>query len=432
MIHQTTLPNGLRLILMPMENTRSVSMGVWVNAGSVYETKENNGISHFIEHMLFKGTEKRSARDIAVEMDAVGGNLNAFTSKECTCYYARVLDGDAELGADILSDILLHSIFSEEDMEREKQVVLEEIGMTGDNPEDVCFEQAASAFFETTVLEKTVLGTPETVLSLTREQIAAYMAERYTAGNMVIACAGHFQTDKMEALLSRAFGEVPAGEETMVKEQTPEKAQPWLFIPKDTEQVHTCLMLPGIESGVEEYYALAVLSNILGGSMSSRLFQKVREERGLAYSVYCYPMAYRDTGALCVYAGSSPKQAPQALELILQELEDIREHGVTEKEFNLCKNQLRGSFLMGMEGCGAFMNALGKSLLLLHKEYSMDATLKAIECVTIEKVQGVIPRILRTAPLACAMVGRVNEVQESMEKLLNQWAFAPLRGEKRE
>lgn len=421
MIHQTTLKNGLRLILMPMENTRSVSMGVWVNAGSVYETEENNGVSHFIEHMLFKGTDRRSARDIAMEMDAVGGNLNAFTSKECTCYYARVLDGDAELGVDILSDILLHSAFRPEDMEKEKQVVLEEIHMTGDNPEDLCFEAAASAFFENTVLERTVLGNPDTVLSLTKEQIQAYMAQRYTTGNMVIACAGHFQVEAMEALLAKAFSSVPVGQETMVEEQTPTTGQPMLFIPRDTEQVHTCLMLPGIKSSDEEYFALAVLSNILGGSMSSRLFQKVREERGLAYSVYCYPMAYRDTGALCIYAGSSPKQAPEALELILKELEDIRLHGVSEKEFALCKNQLRGSFLMGMEGCGAFMNALGKSLLLQHKEYSVDATLKAIECVTMEKVQRVIPRILSAKPLASAMVGRVQEVQEPMEQLLKGW-----------
>lgn len=421
MHHLTTLPNGLRLILMPMEHTRAVSLGVWVNAGSVYETRENNGISHFIEHMLFKGTQKRTARDIAVEMDAVGGNLNAFTSKECTCYYAKVLDSDLPLAADILSDILLHSAFSEEDMEKEKQVVLEEIAMTGDNPEDLCFETAASAFFTGTVLEKTILGTPETVLGLTKEQIRSYMASRYTAGNMVIACAGHFQLQEAEALLARAFGDVPAGEETMAAEEAPQISQPPVCISRDAEQVHLCLLLPGVQAGSDEYYALAILSNILGGSMSSRLFQKVREERGLAYSVYSYPMAYRDTGALCIYAGSSPRQAPQALELILQELEDIRLNGVTEKEFVLCKNQLRGSFLMGMEGCGAYMNALGKSLLLQHKEYAPEATLKAIECVTIERIQAVIPKILTAAPFACAMTGKVETVQGQLEALIKGW-----------
>lgn len=421
MHHLITLPNGLRLILMPMENTCAVSLGVWVNAGSVYEEWENNGVSHFIEHMLFKGTKTRSARDIAVEMDAVGGNLNAFTSKECTCYYAKVLDRDLPLAADILSDILLHSVFAQEDMEREKQVVLEEIAMTGDNPEDLCFEAASGAFFAHTVLEKTILGTPKTVQALTQEQIQSYMHKRYTAGNMVVACAGHFDLQEAEALLTKAFQDVPAGEETMVREEPPNRGQPFVSLPREAEQVHLCLLLPGIEAGSEEYYALAVLSNILGGSMSSRLFQKVREERGLVYSVYSYPMAYRDTGALCIYAGSSPKQAPEALKLILQELEDIRLHGVTEKEFALCKNQLRGSFLMGMEGCGAFMNALGKSLLLQHKEYAPEATLEAIECVTIERIQAVIPKILCKSPLTCAMTGKVEEVQGQIEALLKGW-----------
>ena len=423
MITQTTLPNGLRLILLPMENTRCVSMGVWVNAGSVYETEENNGISHFIEHMVFKGTKKRSARDIAVEMDAVGGNLNAFTAKECTCFYAKVLDSDLPLAVDILSDIL-HSAFEGDCMEREKQVVIEEIGMSEDSPEDLCFETAGSDFYRGTVLEKTVLGTRETVAALTRQQIEAYMAARYTGGNMVIACAGSFEPRALTAMIEKAFADVPAGKRDLMTEGAPTGRRPWIFRERDTEQVNTCLVLPGFKSSCEEYYAQAVLSNILGGSMSSRLFQKVREERGLAYSVYSYPMAYRDTGSLCIYAGSSPKQAPLALELILQELEDIRLHGVTEREFLLCRNQLRGSFLMGMEGCSAFMNALGKSLLLQNKEYAIEATLKAIECVTMDKIQAVIPRILSGSCLSCAMVGRVKGVRKQMGSLLDGWAGA--------
>lgn len=265
MITQTTLPNGLRLILLPMENTRCVSMGVWVNAGSVYETEENNGISHFIEHMVFKGTKKRSARDIAVEMDAVGGNLNAFTAKECTCFYAKVLDSDLPLAVDILSDILLHSAFEEDCMEREKQVVIEEIGMSEDSPEDLCFETAGSDFYRGTVLEKTVLGTRETVAALTRQQIEAYMAARYTGGNMVIACAGSFEPRALTAMIEKAFADVPAGERDLMTEGAPAGRRPWIFRERDTEQVNTCLVLPGFKSSCEEYYAQAVLSNILGG-----------------------------------------------------------------------------------------------------------------------------------------------------------------------
>ena len=235
MITQTTLPNGLRLILLPMENTRCVSMGVWVNAGSVYETEENNGISHFIEHMVFKGTKKRSARDIAVEMDAVGGNLNAFTAKECTCFYAKVLDSDLPLAVDILSDILLHSAFEEDCMEREKQVVIEEIGMSEDSPEDLCFETAGSDFYRGTVLEKTVLGTRETVAALTRQQIEAYMAARYTGGNMVIACAGSFEPRALTAMIEKAFADVPAGERDLMTEGAPAGRRPWIFRERDTE-----------------------------------------------------------------------------------------------------------------------------------------------------------------------------------------------------
>lgn len=255
MITQTTLPNGLRLILLPMENTRCVSMGVWVNAGSVYETEENNGISHFIEHMVFKGTKKRSARDIAVEMDAVGGNLNAFTAKECTCFYAKVLDSDLPLAVDILSDILLHSAFEEDCMEREKQVVIEEIGMSEDSPEDLCFETAGSDFYRGTVLEKTVLGTRETVAALTRQQIEAYMAARYTGGNMVIACAGSFEPRALTAMIEKAFADVPAGERDLMTEGAPAGRRPWIFRERDTEQVNTCLVLPGFKSSCEEYYA---------------------------------------------------------------------------------------------------------------------------------------------------------------------------------
>ena len=315
MIRQAQLSNGIRVVMEPMDNLRSVSIGVWVNAGSVYEAGADAGISHFIEHMVFKGTGRRSAADIAAEMDAVGGNLNAFTAKECTCFYAKVLDENLPLAVDMLSDITLHPALDEQEMEKEKRVVVEEILMSEDSPEDKAFETAGSAYYRGTALASAILGTPETVSAFTRDQVLSYMARRYVTGNTVIACAGSFRPETLLPLLEEAFGDCPRGEGDMLKEKEPRAGKKWLFVQKDTEQVNACLMLPGYRLDTPENFALAVLSNALGGSMSSRLFQKIREELGLAYSVYTYPMAYRDTGAICLYFGSGEKQAARTLEL---------------------------------------------------------------------------------------------------------------------
>ena len=363
MIQQAKLTNGIRVIMEPMDNLRSVSIGVWVNAGSVYETGADAGISHFIEHMVFKGTARRSAADIAAEMDAVGGNLNAFTAKECTCFYAKVLDENLPLAVDMLSDITLHPAIDEQEMEKEKRVVVEEILMSEDSPEDKAFETAGSAYYRGTALASAILGTPETVSAFTRDQVLAYMARRYVTGNMVVACAGSFAPETLLPLLEEAFRDCPRGEGDMIGEKEPRAGKRWIFVRKDTEQVNACLMLPGFRLDTEENFALAVLSNALGGSMSSRLFQKIREELGLAYSVYTYPMAYRDTGAICLYFGSGEKQAVRTLELALAELDKLRAEGLTEAEFLRSRAQLKGSFLLGMEGSGAHMNAIGDRIL---------------------------------------------------------------------
>lgn len=421
MIRQAKLNNGIRVVMEPMDNLRSVSIGVWVNAGSVFETGAEAGISHFIEHMVFKGTSRRSAADIAAEMDAVGGNLNAFTAKECTCFYAKVLDEDLPLAVDMLSDITLHPALDEGEMEKEKRVVVEEILMSEDSPEDKAFEAAGAAYYRGTVLASAILGTPETVSAFTRDQVLAYMGRRYTAGNMVVACAGSFAPERLLPLLEEAFRDCPRGEGDMVKEQEPRAGKKWLFVPKDTEQVNACLMLPGYRLDTAENFALAVLSNALGGSMSSRLFQKIREELGLAYSVYTYPMAYRDTGAICLYFGSGEKQAANTLRLALEELDKLKGSGLTEAEFQRSRAQLKGSFLLGMEGSGAHMNAIGKRLLLQNKEFTIEDTLSAIECVTIDRVNDILSHVLSPRRAVLAAVGPVKGVQREMEGILDQW-----------
>ena len=411
MIRQAKLTNGIRVIMEPMDNLRSVSLGVWVNAGSVYEAGADAGISHFIEHMVFKGTARRSAADIAAEMDAVGGNLNAFTAKECTCFYAKVLDENLPLAVDMLSDITLHPAMDEQEMEKEKRVVIEEILMSEDSPEDKAFETAGSAYYGGTVLSSAILGTAETVSAFTREQVLAYMDRRYVTGNLVLACAGSFAPETLLPLLEQAFRDCPRAKAD----------KKWLFVRKDTEQVNACLMLPGFRLDTEENFALAVLSNALGGSMSSRLFQKIREELGLAYSVYTYPMAYRDTGAICLYFGSGEKQATRTLELALSELDRLRAEGLTETEFQRSRAQLKGSFLLGMEGSGAHMNAIGKRLLLQNKEFTIEDTLSAIECVTIDKVNAILEHVLSPRRAVCAAVGRTKGVQQDMKAILDRW-----------
>ena len=421
MIKQAKLTNGIRVIMEPMDHVRSVSIGVWVNAGSVFESDAEAGISHFIEHMVFKGTFRRSAADIAAEMDAVGGNLNAFTAKECTCFYAKVLDENLPLAVDMLSDITLHPALDEGEMEKEKRVVIEEILMSEDSPEDKAFETAGAAYYQGTVLSSAILGTPETVSAFTRDQVLSYMGRRYITGNMVIACAGSFVPEALLPLLERAFADCLRGEGDMVREQEPKAGKKWLFVQKDTEQVNACLMLPGYRLDTAENFALAVLSNALGCSMSSRLFQKIREELGLAYSVYTYPMAYRDTGAICLYFGSGEKQATNTLRLALEELYKLREGGLTEAEFHRSRAQLKGSFLLGMEGSGAHMNAIGKRLLLQNKEFTIEDTLSAIECVTIDRVNDILPHVLSPRRAILAAVGPTKGVQKEMKGILDQW-----------
>ena len=421
MIEQTTLSNGIRVLTERMENVRSVALGVWVNAGSVFETPENYGVSHFIEHMLFKGTETRSASDIAAQMDALGGNLNAFTAKECTCFHVKVLDEDLEQAVDILADIVTRSVFDPEELEKEKSVVLEELAMTEDSPEDVVFDRACAGLYRNTPLESEILGTNETVGAMRREDLLAYMAKHYTAENTVISAAGSFERDALLALLERSFCGMRHGARITAPAIAREDGLFTTFVKKDVEQTHLCLVLPGAPLGTASYETLAVLSNVLGGSMSSRLFQHIREQRGLAYSVYSYPMSYRGTGCLCLYAGCTEGQAQEVLSLMLQEIDELKANGLTEPEFNRAKQQLKGGYLLGMESTMAHMSAIGKSALLLDEEYQIDTILNRIECVTIEAVQQAARERFAPGALSCCAVGRNEALCETLLKDVRAW-----------
>ena len=348
--------------------------------------------------------------NIAAETDAIGANLNAFTAKECTCFHIKALDENLETAVEMLSDIVLNSTLEPEQMDRERGVVLEEIAMTEDSPEDIVFDRVSEQLFLGTPIESEILGTEETVKRLSREDLVRYMQRHYTAENIVIAAAGSFERETLHALLERYFAKIGHGERL----QTPDVAiRPGFrtaLVQKDVEQINLCLALPGAALGTDEYFAQSVLSNALGGSMSSRLFQHIREERGLAYSVYSYPMAYRGAGSLCFYAGCTEGQAKEVLSLMLHELEDVKHNGISEDEFARARQQLKGSYLLSMESTMAHMSALGKTALLLEKEYDLEATLNRIECVTMEAVREAADLLFTPDAAAFCAVGRLDAI----------------------
>ena len=418
MVFRDKLENGIRVIGEPMPHYRSVSMGVWVDAGSVCENEAEAGASHFIEHMLFKGTERRTAAEIAAEMDAIGGNLNAFTAKECTCFYAKVLDEHLPRAADMLADLLRNSKFDEADIEREKGVVCEEILMTEDSPEDMAHETLCALLYENTPLAKPILGTQESVRSFTRETLMDYMGRHYMPNNIVISCAGHFEREALMDALNRYFAGGGMGERSPRKVSTLSGGHRFRAVEKDIEQVHLCLGFPGFALDEDGQYALFVLNNALGGSMSSRLFQSIREARGLAYSVYSYPSSYTETGYFALYAGTGEGTAEQVTALILEELEKLRKNGLTKEEFIRSKEQLKGSYMLGQESTSARSNAIGKMELLRGRVYSEEEIMQRIERITMDDVQAILHKVLDANAMCASAVGRVENIAEKLQKML--------------
>ena len=416
MITLHTLKNGIRVIMEPMEQFRSVAIGVWVNTGSVREGTDEAGASHFIEHMVFKGTERRSTEQIAIEMDAIGGNLNAFTSKECTCFYAKVLDEQLPQTVDLLSDIVLHSTFDETELKKESGVIIEEILMTEDTPEDLAAEENTALFYGGDPLGRPILGTKASVSSFTREKLLNYRSKHYIPKNIVISCAGSFAREKLIEMLEAAFDLADDPREAEPLENAFPGGKRVRFIEKDIEQMNISMTLPGFAR--RDQYPLAVLSNIIGGGTSSRLFQKIREQRGLAYSIYSYPISYTSSGTFSIYAGTGEQQAVEVTELILEELSEIRRNGIREDELIRCREQLKSAYLLGVEGTSAQMNVLGKELLLQKREYCAEDVLHRIECVTMQDIDGILPKCLNPDNLCTVFVGRGGRVKSALNALV--------------
>lgn len=396
MVEKIQLENGIRFLLEEIPTVRSVAVGIWVNAGSRYEEKEKNGISHFIEHMLFKGTKKRTAREIAQAFDRLGGQVNAFTSKEYTCFYAKVLDTHLDQSMEILTDMFCESTFSPSEMEKEKQVILEEIGMVEDTPDDLIHDLVAEVAFGDHPLSYAILGQASTLESFSREDIEGYMGDRYSPEGVVVSIAGHFDRKVVKRWMER-FARMSAGKERKVETLSlPGHAdEKRVRVRPDLEQAHLAIAYPGLSFRSDEIYAMTIFNSILGGSMSSRLFQEIRETRGLAYNVYSYHSAFQETGLLVIYAGTRPEQLEQVEKVIQGVLEEMSEQGVTDEELAATKEQLKGSLMLSLESTSSRMSRNGKNELLLGEHPSLDQLLADYDAVTPQDVHHVAQRALR-------------------------------------
>ena len=417
-INEYRLYNGLRVVAQPIDSLRSVSVGVWVATGSLKETEREAGLSHFIEHMLFKGTENRTAQQIAQEMDDIGAQMNAFTSRDCTCYYVKATGEHLAKAVDMLSDMILCPRFDAEEMEREKNVVLEEILMAEDAPEDVVFELLSRAAFGDAPMARPVLGSKQSVAAFTPDDLRQYMKQHYCAENLLLSVAGSFDEKELLDLATRYFGEVaPSGAEDAYPAAPTRSRKKVLAASKDIEQAHIALMFPAYGSRDERYFPLSVLNNALGGYMSSRLFQRIREQSGLAYAVYSYVQPCLDSGALAIYVGTGAAQAERLVSELLEEVRLLREKGLREDEFIRSRNQLRGSLILSGESSTSRMTSVGKQTLLFGKARGEEDVLALLDAVTPERIQAILEDVFDEAALCAGLVGRDAAALERLGEL---------------
>ncbi len=412
------LPNGMRTVGERIPHFRSAALGVFVGVGSVHEGENEHGLSHLIEHMVFKGTKKRTARQLAGVMDAVGGNLNAYTSKECTCYYVRVVDEHIPLAVDVLHDLVAEALFDENALELEKQVVVEEIAMVEDTPEDLCAELLNEAFYGTHSLARPILGRAEQIKSYTRADVLAYFEKHYHPGNFVFSHAGNYDETRLAALLQDTFlGDAPQADPYKGLAFAHGGTQQALVRKKNIEQLHLSLAFQGFQRLDDRLYPMLVLNTILGGGMSSRLFQRIREERGLVYSVYSYPASYTGSGMFSIYAGLNPANAGTVLAIIAEELDSLRQGRIGEEEFTRAREQLKGSYVLGLDGLSSRMSDMGRGLLMNGLIRTEEEVLGKIAAVTPEAVVDVARQVFAGNALAASAVGKMPP-RKNMEKLL--------------
>jgi predicted Zn-dependent peptidase len=407
-ISRTVLPNGLRVISERMDHVRSVSAGVWIGTGSREETPEQSGISHFIEHMLFKGTTNRSAEQIARSVDSIGGGLDAFTSKELVSYNVKVLDEHLPRAFEIVSDLVRNPRFDAADIAKEKGVILEELKMEVDNPEYLIHEIFSSNFWKGHALGRPILGTAQTIRAFDRDAVEAYYKRHYTPKNILITAAGNLTHKHLVSLATRHFGDLKHRPLART-ESKPQPHAPLVFRDKSSlEQVHLYMGVPSIPMPHKDRFACYILNAILGGGMSSRLFQNIREKQALAYTVFSELTMYRDAGCMLVYAGCSLRSAGKVIDSVTQEMREIAEHLVTPEELRRAKDHLKGSFMLGLESTSSRMGNLARQELFFKRFFSLDEMLASIENVTAEQVRKLAGEFFDPQRTAVAMLGRLD------------------------
>jgi len=416
-IRKTLFENGVRLVTETMAHVRSVAVGIWINTGSRQEQPQENGLCHFLEHMLFKGTTSRSAEEIARSVDSIGGNLDAFTARELVSFNTKVLDEHLPIAFDVLSDLVLNPLFRPEDIEKEKGVILEELKMDQDNPEYLVHEIFTRNFWKDQPLGKPILGTKETVRSFSEQMVRSYYARNYVPSNIIITAAGNFRHEDMVRLLESNFAALPPGREIGPDPQPATYARIAVRHKKSLEQVHVCLGVPSFPLPHDDRFVCYVLNTLLGGGMSSRLFQEIRERQGLAYAVFSELNAYRDTGCMSIYAGTSVESARKVVESILTEFCRLKQDPVPADELRRAKDYIKGSLMLSLESTSSRMANLARQEMYFGRFFDLDELLESIESVSAENIQRIAQTFFDTRRIALTVLGNLNGFHISREDL---------------
>ena len=416
-IRRQVLPNGLTVITEQMQNIRSVSIGIWVKTGSRDEDLQWNGISHFIEHMVFKGTRHRSAEDIARQIDSIGGNMDAFTAKECICFNVKVLDEHLPIAMDVLSDLVLNPVFAAQDISRERGVILEEIKMDEDSPDYLVHEIFTQNFWKDHPLGKPILGTKDTVKRFERDPVLDFYSQRFGPGNLIISAAGNLSHDAFVELVNKHFRQMKPVKNGFHSPRP--KIVPRIILrnKKALEQVQICVGVPSHPIAHEKRHASYILNTLLGGGMSSRLFQNIRERQGLAYAIYSDLNPYRDTGCLSVYAGTSRESASKVVQCVVSEFRKLKAEQVPDEELRRSKDQLKGSLMLSLESSTARMSNLARQEMYFDRFFSMDELLEKIEAVTADELLQLAKEFFHTESIAVTVLGNLNGLKLTREQL---------------
>ena len=413
----TRLPNGVRVITEAMPHVRSVSVGIWIATGSRRETPERNGITHFIEHMLFQGTTRRSAGDIARSVDSIGGNLDAFTAKELVCFNTKVLDEHLGIAFDVLADLVLHPLFRAEDLEKEKGVILEEIKMEEDSPDYLVHEIFSANFWKDHSLGRPILGTHDTVKRFDRSTVEDHYRSMYVPGSCIITAAGNLAHERLLELVREHFSALPPGAPAPAEAAPASHARITLRSKKSLEQVHLCLGVPSYPLGPADRFACYAMNTLLGGGMSSRLFQNIREKLGLVYSVFSELNPYRDTGCLSIYAGTSLENAPKVVEAILKEFRQLKQEPVPAEELRRAKDYLKGSLMLSLESTSSRMANLARQEIYFGRFFSLDELVESIEAVTAGAVQRIAQTFFEARQIGLTVLGNLGNFRITRDDL---------------